>query len=55
MQALRDAARATAIRYFDLEGYILPRWTELIGTLAAGSRPPEQPATPGLATAQGLR
>ena len=55
MQALRDAARATAIRYFDLEGYILPRWTELIGTLAAGRRPPEQPATPGLATAQGLR
>ena len=55
MQALREAARATAIRYYDLEGYILPRWADLIGELAAGRRPAESAPTPGLATAQGLR
>lgn len=55
MQALREAARATASRYYDLEGYILPRWAELIGELAAGRRPPAQPPAPGLATARGLR
>jgi glycosyltransferase involved in cell wall biosynthesis len=55
MQTLREAARATAIRDFDLEGHIMPRWLELLSTLAAGRRPAEQPPSVGLATALGLR
>jgi glycosyltransferase involved in cell wall biosynthesis len=55
MQALREAARATAIRDFDLETHIMPRWLELLSTLAAGRRPTEQPPSIGLATRLALR
>jgi glycosyltransferase involved in cell wall biosynthesis len=39
MQALRKAARATAVKQFDLEGQLLPRWMALFGCLANGRRP----------------
>ncbi len=55
MQHIRDAARATAIRDFDLDGNILPRWVDLIQTLAAGRRPAAARPSAGLATRLGLR
>jgi glycosyltransferase involved in cell wall biosynthesis len=55
LQGLREAARAAAIRDFDLERCILPQWVELIEVLAAGGRPPDQPPSDGLATRQQLR
>jgi glycosyltransferase involved in cell wall biosynthesis len=55
MQALRDAARATALRDFDLKRKLLPRWVDLMRTLAAGRRPAEQPPSAGLATQLQLR
>ncbi len=39
MQALRKAARATAVNQFDLERLLLPRWMALFGCLANGRRP----------------
>jgi glycosyltransferase involved in cell wall biosynthesis len=50
MQAIRDAARATAIREFDLKGVTLPRWDQLLNTLVERRLPAEQPPDPGLAT-----
>jgi len=50
MDALRHAARATAIREFDLNTVALPRWNKLLNSLADGKLPPEQPPAPGLAT-----
>lgn len=55
MQALREAARATAIQDFDLGETMLPRWLELMNTLAGGERPSSQPPHPGLGTELGLR
>jgi len=55
MQAVRDNARATAIRDFDLDVNILPRWLDLLDTLASGRRPDVQPITPGLGTEMRLR
>jgi glycosyltransferase involved in cell wall biosynthesis len=55
MQAVRDAARETAVRDFDLETRLLPRWMDLLSTLASGRRPPREPPTEGLATRLGLR
>jgi glycosyltransferase involved in cell wall biosynthesis len=40
MQALRRAARATAVAQFDLKRLLLPRWTALFDDLIAGRRPP---------------
>jgi glycosyltransferase involved in cell wall biosynthesis len=40
MQAMRDAARATAVRDFDLTSVALPRWLSVIDDLVAGRRPP---------------
>jgi glycosyltransferase involved in cell wall biosynthesis len=39
MAAMREAARATAVRDFDLRTKTLPRWTRLIDDLVAGRRP----------------
>jgi glycosyltransferase involved in cell wall biosynthesis len=39
MQRMREAARATAIRQFDLKRHQLPRWERLIADLRAGRRP----------------
>jgi glycosyltransferase involved in cell wall biosynthesis len=39
MQALRNAARATAVRHYDLRKVLLPRWDGLIGDLINGRRP----------------
>jgi glycosyltransferase involved in cell wall biosynthesis len=50
MQALRDAARATAIRDFDVRSVTLPRWDQLLTGLVDRRFPPEQPPDPGLAT-----
>jgi len=50
MQALRDAARATAIREFDLRTVTLPLWDQLLKGLADGQFPLEQQPDPGLAT-----
>ncbi len=55
MQDLREAARATAIRDFDLDSFTLPRWLDLIKTLAAGDQPSPQPPHPGLGTQRQLR
>lgn len=55
MQHIRDAARAAAIRHFDLGGEIMPRWLDLIHTLAAGRRPAPEPPSAGLAAQLGLR
>jgi hypothetical protein len=40
MQALRDAARRTAVENFALKTRQLPRWVGLIDDLLAGQRPP---------------
>lgn len=50
MQAMRDAARATAVRDFDVKAVTLPRWNQLLSELAEGRFPLEQPPVPGLAT-----
>ena len=50
MQTLRDAARATAVRDFDLRTVTLPRWDQLLNALAERRFPPELPPNPGLAT-----
>ncbi len=55
MQTLRDAARATAIRDFDLRTVTLPRWEALLDTLAHGRFPDGLPPELGLATELGLR
>jgi len=55
MQALRDAARATAVRDFDLDTGILPRWVDLLRCLAAGQHPAVDPPNAGLATQLQLR
>jgi glycosyltransferase involved in cell wall biosynthesis len=39
MQALRDAARITAVNHFDLKKVILPRWNTLFDDLINGRRP----------------
>jgi len=39
MQALRKAARATALRRFDLKHLLLPRWNALFEDLIQGRRP----------------
>jgi glycosyltransferase involved in cell wall biosynthesis len=55
MQDIRDAARATAVRDFDLAGCILPQWAELIGKLVDGERPRPPPPSAGLAMQLQLR
>ena len=49
MQALRDAARATAITDFDVHTVTLPRWGQLLNELADGRLPVEEPPTSGIA------
>ncbi len=39
MQELRDRARETAIRSFDLKTRLLPRWEKMIGDIVAGRQP----------------
>jgi glycosyltransferase involved in cell wall biosynthesis len=39
MQRLRDAARATAVKHFDLKAVLLPRWKALFDDLVHGRRP----------------
>jgi glycosyltransferase involved in cell wall biosynthesis len=39
MQALRDAARITAVEQFDLKKVLLPRWNTLFADLINGRRP----------------
>ena len=39
MQALRDAARITAVKHFDLKKVLLPRWNTLFDDLINGRRP----------------
>ncbi|HLZ99521.1 MAG TPA: glycosyltransferase family 4 protein [Steroidobacteraceae bacterium] len=39
MQRLRDAARATAVKHFDLKKVLLPRWNALFDDLLHGRRP----------------
>lgn len=39
MQPLRDAARLTAVRQFDLKGVLLPRWMSLFDDLINGRLP----------------
>jgi glycosyltransferase involved in cell wall biosynthesis len=55
MQEIRDAARATAIRDFDLESRILPQWVEFLGTLIGGGYPQAPPPSAGLAVQSQLR
>jgi glycosyltransferase involved in cell wall biosynthesis len=39
MEPLRRAARATAVKYFDLQSLVLPRWLKLFDDLVQGRRP----------------
>jgi len=55
MQALRDSARNTVVRNFDLKTVILPRWEQLVKGLAEGRFPEAQPPNRGLATQLSLR
>ena len=55
MQALRDKARETMIKSFDLSTRLLPRWSDLLGALAAGGRPKAEPLSEGLAMQTQLR
>jgi len=55
MQALREAARDSVIKQYDLATRLLPRWTDLLGTLVAGRRPAPQPPSEGLAMQAQLR
>jgi len=55
MQALRDAARATVLRDFDLQSHLLPRWVDLLNELALGQLPSAEPPSEGLATRLQLR
>jgi len=43
MQALRQAARATALKRFDLKRLLLPRWNALFDDLIKGRRPVRSP------------
>jgi glycosyltransferase involved in cell wall biosynthesis len=54
MQALRETARGTIAKNFDLTR-LLPRWTDLLGALAAGGRPKAEPPSDGLAMQAQLR
>jgi glycosyltransferase involved in cell wall biosynthesis len=48
MRALREAARATVVRDFDLQTQMLPRWNRLFDDLIEGRQPPltvDLPAT----------
>ena len=49
MQALRDAARATALKHFDLKTVTLPRWNRLLRELVTRRFPLQQPPDHGLA------
>jgi glycosyltransferase involved in cell wall biosynthesis len=55
LQALGEAARATAIRDFDTKTVMLPRWDQLLNTLADGRLPVEYPPDPGVATRSNQR
>ena len=55
MQHLREGARATAIRDFDLKKQILPRWLELMSSLTAGRLPVRERPSAGLGTRMRLR
>jgi glycosyltransferase involved in cell wall biosynthesis len=46
MQALRSAARRTAVKHYDLKKVLLPRWTALFDDLINGRRPPCFEAAP---------
>jgi glycosyltransferase involved in cell wall biosynthesis len=46
MQALRKAARATAVAQFDLNGLVLKRWLTLFDDLVNGRRPAVEPRAP---------
>jgi glycosyltransferase involved in cell wall biosynthesis len=50
MQAMRDTARATAVRQFDLKTVTLRRWDKLLHALIDRRFPAEQPPDQGLAT-----
>ena len=43
LDTLRQAARATAVEQFDLNGLLLPRWTALFNDLLSGRRPANVP------------
>jgi glycosyltransferase involved in cell wall biosynthesis len=50
LQAIGDAARATAIRDFDTKTITLPRWERLLNTLADHRLPAKHAPAPGIAT-----
>lgn len=49
MREMRKAARATALRDFDVQKVTLPRWDQLLNALAERRYMLEQPPEPGLA------
>jgi hypothetical protein len=55
MQALREAARDTIVKHFDLATRLLPRWTDLLGALVARRLPAPLPPSEGLAMQAQLR
>ncbi len=46
LATIRQAARATAVERFDLNGLLLPRWLELLDALATGRTPATMSALP---------
>lgn len=54
MQAMREAARATAVKRFDTSLVTLPQWEKLLNDLIERRSPEEQPPDPGLATLANL-
>jgi hypothetical protein len=51
LEAVRQEARATAVRQFDLKTALLPRWMTLFDDLINGRRPHVEPAMGHLETA----
>jgi glycosyltransferase involved in cell wall biosynthesis len=50
LEEIGAAARATAIRDFDINTVTLPRWDRLLSSLADRKLPAEQPPDPGIVT-----
>jgi glycosyltransferase involved in cell wall biosynthesis len=46
MQAIRDAARRTAVEQFDFRTIMLPRWLKLMEDLMSGRRPKNDMSNP---------
>lgn len=53
-EAIREAARATAVRNFDTRAVTFPCWERLLDTLVRGEIPVVEPAVPGIGAESSL-